>query len=63
MKKIIVPVDFSQESITAYRKALYIAGAVGGEIIMVYVNKIKTFPAIFTGSKHNEEDEDILKRF
>lgn len=63
MKKIIVPVDFSEESITAYKKALYIARAVEGEIIMVHVNKVKTFPAFFSKPKPNDDDEDILQRF
>lgn len=55
MKKIVVPIDFSQESLQAFHASLVMAKTIEAEIILLHVIKIKSFP-IFGGSPKPTED-------
>jgi nucleotide-binding universal stress UspA family protein len=63
MQKIIVPVDFSQDSITALDTAITFAKKIEAEILLVHVNKIKNFPSFFTSTRASENPEDIERSF
>ena len=63
MKKIIVPIDFSEDSITALKKAISMAGKLNAEITVVYVQKVKMLASIFGGAKPEEKPADIEARF
>jgi len=63
MKKIIVPIDFSEDSITALKKAIAIAGKMNAEITVVYVTKVKALASIFGGAKSEDNPKEIEARF
>jgi nucleotide-binding universal stress UspA family protein len=54
MRKIIVPVDFSNSSVKALENAVSIAKRVDGEIGIIHVNKLKTFGSVFGGHTTSE---------
>ncbi|MDQ3071866.1 MAG: universal stress protein [Bacteroidota bacterium] len=54
MKRIIVPTDFSEHSLRALEKAVYMARHLDAAISVLYVKKVKKFPSIFS-SKHEDE--------
>jgi nucleotide-binding universal stress UspA family protein len=55
MKKIIVPVDFSENSLQALKSAIEVAKRVEGSITLLHVIKIKSFP-LFGGEDKPERD-------
>lgn len=63
MRKILVPIDFSFDSLHAIEKAIFIAQKVEGEIDLIHINKVKTFAGIFNLSKANLPDEDVERGF
>lgn len=48
MKKIIVPIDFSKDSINALEHAVWISNAVGADLRIIHVTKSKNFEMPFT---------------
>ncbi|MGZ5304785.1 MAG: universal stress protein, partial [Bacteroidia bacterium] len=62
MRKIIVPVDFSGDSLKAFRKAIHMAKKLSAEIDLLHVKKTRSFASIFSTSKDDRE-VDIDKSF
>jgi nucleotide-binding universal stress UspA family protein len=62
MKTIVVPVDFSDSSLKALKKALHIAQKMDGEIALLHVNKTHSFLPFMPG-KPTETEDDIKKNF
>ena len=63
MKKIVVPIDFSNDSITALNWGLEIAKKAEAEVTMLHVNKLKEFASYFSGRQTTENSEDIARNF
>jgi nucleotide-binding universal stress UspA family protein len=64
MKKIVVPVDFSDDSVIAFKKAVHIAQKVVAEISLLYIQKESSIASFFMNSNkdiHNEELENNFK--
>lgn len=63
MKKIIVPVDFSDDSLKALKLAIYIAEKVQANIQMVHVKKTKTLSSLFKSSDGSLTQSQIEENF
>jgi len=71
MKKIIVPIDFSKDSINALEHAIWIANTVGADLRIIHVTKSKNFELPFTienfdkmvGKSLDEFMQMIYKKF
>lgn len=63
MKKIVVPVDFSENSVIALKKAIRIAYKMVAEISMLYVIKDKALLSFLNNSDENIHDKDIENSF
>ncbi len=63
MKNIIVPIDFSQDSINALNTAISIAKKAEAEIFLIHVNKLKQFAGFFSGQQISENPADIMNNF
>ena len=61
MRNIVVPIDFSPESVKALQKAIFMARKMDGAVHMIHVNKVKTF--LFGGYKTTEDPDDIDRSF
>ncbi|RYD80753.1 MAG: universal stress protein [Sphingobacteriales bacterium] len=62
MRKIIVPVDFSGDSLKAFHKAVYMAKKLSAEIHLLHVKKTRSFASIFSSQKE-EKDVNIEQSF
>jgi nucleotide-binding universal stress UspA family protein len=62
MRKIIVPVDFSGDSLKAFQKAVHMAKKLSAEIHLLHVKKTRSFASIFSTRKEDAE-VDIEKSF
>lgn len=62
MKTIVVPVDFSDASLKALKKALNIAQKMDGQVALIHVNKTHSFLPFMPG-KPTENEEEIQKNF
>ena len=60
MKNIIVPIDFSEESINGLRLAIHFANRFGSRVQMVYVQK---FPSEMGRIGYEEEKKNALQKF
>ena len=62
MRKIIVPVDFSGDSLKAFQKAANMAKTQSAEIHLLHVKKTRSFASIFSFKKDDDE-VDVDKSF
>lgn len=55
MKKVLVPVDFSKDSINAFEKALYLANKSKSDLRIIHVRKSKDYdqPFVLKGTEQN----------
>lgn len=51
MRHIIVPIDFSEDSMNALEKAMYIADRIRGDITLLHVLPKKSIGGLFSGSR------------
>lgn len=63
MKKIIVPVDFSDDSLKALKLAIYIAEKVQANIQLVHVKKTKTLAGLFKSTDGSLTQSQIEENF
>lgn len=62
MRKIIVPVDFSGDSLKAFHKAVHMAKKLSADIDLLHIKKTRSFASIFSTSKDDRE-VDVEKSF
>jgi len=63
MKKIIVPVDFSKDSMNALQHAIWIANLVGADVRIIHVTKSKNFEMPFYIENFDKMVGKSLKEF
>ena len=63
MKNIVVPIDFSTDSITALNWAIEIAKKAEAGITLLHVNKLKEYASYFSGRQISENPDDIERNF
>jgi nucleotide-binding universal stress UspA family protein len=61
MKKIVVPVDFSEDSVQAFKMAVAIAQKVVGEISLIYIKKERSLASFFSSSDDDIRDDEVEK--
>jgi nucleotide-binding universal stress UspA family protein len=61
MKKIVVPVDFSEDSVRAFQMAVSIAQKVVAEISLLYIQREPALASFFSHSDKEIHDEEIEK--
>ncbi|MFB6341977.1 universal stress protein [Saccharicrinis sp. FJH62] len=61
MKTLLVPVDFSEESMAAVKQALELANAVGLSIRLIHVKKKKSYYLGFSTSNEEQFPDDEIK--
>ncbi|MFB6318658.1 universal stress protein [Saccharicrinis sp. FJH54] len=61
MKTLLVPVDFSEDSMAAVKQALELANAVGLSIRLIHVKKKKTYYFGFSTSNEEQFPDDEIK--
>ncbi|MCX6350923.1 MAG: universal stress protein, partial [Bacteroidetes bacterium] len=62
MQTILVPIDFSEDSLNALHMAINVAKASQAEVKMIHVNKTRMFLS-FVRAKPTENPEDIKRDF
>ncbi len=63
INSIVVPVDFSEDSVNAVKKAFSLAHRSSAKVHLVHVNRVQTLPAIFNVTITSEDDEETERRF
>jgi nucleotide-binding universal stress UspA family protein len=65
MKNIVVPIDFSQDSLNALEHAIIIANKANADITMLHVKKKKSFYAdkVDFDSKYSDDDDQYISFF
>ena len=63
MERVLVPIDFSEDSITALQRAIYFANQVGMHVRMVHVKKEKVLSYLLEPNTNTKWPDDLLKEY
>lgn len=63
MERVIVPIDFSEESIIALQRAIYFANNIGMHVRMVHVKKEKMFSHILGHDVNTKWPNELLQEY
>lgn len=63
INQIVVPVDFSEDSINAVKKAFSLAHRTSANVALLHVNKVRTLPSIFNVHIGTEDNAETERRF
>lgn len=63
MERVIVPIDFSEESISSLQRAIFLANTLGFHVRMVHVKKEMLFSTLFDHDESSKLSEELIGEY